>query len=81
MTPMKLRRNSVLVLAAFAVLAILAAQAQHVPPKHHGGEQGHAQDTADPRKLFEERCVACHVGPDLAYATDGAWIEQVRGTA
>ena len=78
---MKLRRISVLVLAAFAVLGVLAARAQHVPPKHHGGEQAHAQDAETPRELFEERCVACHVGPDLAYATDVAWIEQVRGTA
>ncbi|HTF88996.1 MAG TPA: hypothetical protein VK843_11345 [Planctomycetota bacterium] len=32
-------------------------------------------------ELFLERCVACHVAPDLAYATDRAWVEQVRETA
>ncbi len=32
-------------------------------------------------EIFAERCVTCHVAPDLAYATDRAWIAQVNETA
>lgn len=32
-------------------------------------------------EIFEQRCSTCHVAPDLAYATDRAWVEQIRETA
>lgn len=32
-------------------------------------------------RLFRERCVTCHVVPDPAFATDRAWLGQIRETA
>ena len=37
--------------------------------------------TAHARQAFEQRCANCHVPPDLRFATDRAWLDQVRRTA
>lgn len=71
---------AVFVLSLGAMLAVVAGQVRTSPAEQHGGARAHAEPD-DPRVLFEQRCVACHVGPDLAFATDRAWVEQVRGTA
>lgn len=43
-----------------------------------------AQDGAqleDVAKLFQARCVSCHIAPDPAIDTDRAWLRQVEETA
>ena len=58
------------------VLGCLLASSFQAPVK---------QDAAPSAKvageIFAARCVTCHVTPDPTYATDLAWIEQVRETA
>ncbi|MGI9241192.1 MAG: hypothetical protein ACR2RV_10350 [Verrucomicrobiales bacterium] len=29
---------------------------------------------------FQKTCMGCHVAPDLRFATDRAWIDQIRET-
>ncbi len=48
----------------------------------------YAEDEAKPedaavhaRSVFEKRCANCHVPPDLRFATDRTWLDQVRRTA
>lgn len=31
--------------------------------------------------MFAQKCASCHVAPDPAFATDRAWISQLRETA
>jgi hypothetical protein len=31
--------------------------------------------------LFKSRCMNCHQPPDLSFATDRAWLDQVNRTA
>ena len=34
-----------------------------------------------PAQMFRTQCAACHTVPDTAFATDRAWLEQVKVTA
>jgi len=42
---------------------------------------GDARAVAAAGAFFVENCVACHVVPDLSYAVDRAWLNQVADTA
>lgn len=35
----------------------------------------------DVRAMFTQRCLGCHQPPDMAMATDRAWLGQVRETS
>jgi mono/diheme cytochrome c family protein len=43
----------------------------------------HAQAMTPQRagEIFAEKCASCHVAADPAFATDRAWIGQLRETA
>lgn len=34
-----------------------------------------------PGQMFRAQCAVCHTVPDTAFATDRAWLEQVKVTA
>jgi hypothetical protein len=38
-------------------------------------------EVAEAGKTFQARCLACHQPPDLQFATDRAWLDQVNRTA
>lgn len=44
-----------------------------------GIEAATASDTA--RQQYQTNCVGCHQPPDLSFATDRAWLEQINWTA
>jgi mono/diheme cytochrome c family protein len=64
-------------IAVLAVVGGLCASLVQTPAQQH-----EAQLTAqEASKMFAERCVNCHVAPDIAFATDRAWVAQVSETA
>lgn len=54
-----------------------------------GATAGMAQDKAGERetlmaeigKKFRRSCMHCHLAPDLRFATDRAWLDQIHRTA
>ncbi len=36
---------------------------------------------AEAGQTFKQRCQSCHQAPDLNFATDRAWLDQVNRTA
>ena len=36
---------------------------------------------AEAGRLFEKNCISCHRPPDMAFATDRAWLDQIDRTA
>ena len=50
-----------------------------------GGEQQDARPdldrVADAGAKFQQNCISCHQPPDLALATDRAWLDQINRTA
>ncbi len=40
-----------------------------------------AQAPAEAGKVFQARCQSCHPPPDVKFATDRAWIDQLQRTA
>ena len=41
----------------------------------------HRDHPIHPAQLFRSKCAECHTVPDTAFATDRAWLEQVKVTA
>ena len=42
---------------------------------------GQTPEQAGAGLLFKFRCLSCHQAPDLNFATDRAWLDQVNRTA
>jgi len=42
-------------------------------------QEAHAQSEVG--RMFEERCISCHVPPDTRFEVDRAWLAQVADTA
>jgi len=36
---------------------------------------------AEAGRMFQQRCASCHQPPDVRFATDRAWLDQVNRTA
>jgi mono/diheme cytochrome c family protein len=36
---------------------------------------------AEAGKVFQQRCINCHQPPDVNFATDRAWLDQINRTA
>ena len=36
---------------------------------------------AEAGRIFEKNCISCHRPPDMAFATDRAWLDQINRTA
>jgi len=43
--------------------------------------QSTAQQPKQPAEIFRSQCASCHTVPDTRFATDRAWLEQVKDTA
>ena len=65
----------------FLVLALLTTAG--MAPIVSGGEDEAptAEEIAAAGAKFRKSCANCHVPPDLAFAVDRAWLEQVKDTA
>ena len=64
------------VVTSLGACTLLALAFQTPTPKHG--------DEPTPKlagEIFAQRCSTCHVAPDLAFATDRAWVDQVQETA
>ena len=58
-----------------SLLAALAAA------QHHDAPAAKANPVEEAGELFRSSCTRCHQAPDLAFATDRAWLTQVLDTA
>ena len=83
-------RDSVAVRLAALSLGLGAAVLLADPPKaSRQTEQPSIERRATPDldklaqagNLFEKNCISCHRPPDLAFATDRAWLDQIKRTA
>ena len=83
-------RDSVAALLAALALGLGARVLSDEPPKAPRQTDQPAQErTAKPDldklaqagKLFEKNCMPCHHPPDLEFATDRAWLDQINRTA
>ncbi len=61
-------------------LALLPATAETAAGQDRSSEP-EADEVPDPARLFEQGCQACHQPPDLQFAVDRAWLNQVKDTA
>ena len=64
-------------IAGLAAICGLFATGFQSPPKHHDA----AVTEKAAAEIFSQRCSTCHVPADLAYATDRAWVDQIKETA
>lgn len=40
-----------------------------------------AEKIAEAGAMFQKNCISCHQPPDLKFATDRAWLDQLNRTA
>ena len=59
--------------AAASLGVVAASLALGARPQH--------DSVADAGQVFVRRCSSCHQAPDLRFATDRAWLDQVNRTA
>ena len=60
--------------AAAASLGLAAVSLAFEGPAQH-------DLVTDAGRVFAQRCSSCHQAPDLKFATDRAWLDQVNRTA
>jgi cytochrome c553 len=59
----------------------LLAHAAHLARVPQDDVEEHAVTPAEAGRSFANACTRCHLPPDARYATDRAWLNQVRDTA
>ena len=60
-------------------LLLLVGLFSFVSPDEHGRPKHSDLNRAG--ALFIESCISCHLPPDPNYATDRAWLNQIKDTA
>ena len=45
------------------------------------GHKPSVEQVAEAGAVFQKNCISCHQPPDLAFATDRAWLDQLNRTA
>jgi mono/diheme cytochrome c family protein len=67
--------------AGLAAVALALVTAGFRAPQHAQDGKRDAVTPKEAGELFAARCAACHVAPDVAFATDRAWLDQIEETA
>ena len=67
--------------AWFGCLALVSAGLVLGQPGTALADEPSLSEQAEMGKKFQGSCVHCHQPPDLRFATDRAWLRQVKDTA
>lgn len=58
-----------------------ASPASTVPTVGDDGQKPSVEKVAEAGAMFQKNCISCHQPPDLKFATDRAWLDQLNRTA
>lgn len=63
------------------LVAPASANGQSGTPSRDKPPKVDTEKVAEAGAMFQKNCLTCHQPPDLSFATDRAWLDQLKGTA